>query len=432
MKICVIGSGYVGLVTGACLSDFGNNVVCVDKDKKKLSSLRNNKIDFYELGLEDLVKKNQNAGRLSFTDDLSKSVKSAEIVFIAVGTPPLADGSSDLGNLLKAVSDLAKHLKAKKKFTVIAVKSTVPVGTSEKVEKILLDAGINRKYFSVVSNPEFLREGHAVNDFLHPDRIVVGSNNKNASGIISELYRPLNARLVFMDRRSSEMVKYASNVYLAARISLINEFANICEVVGADIKKVTEGMGHDPRIGRNYLKAGLGYGGSCLPKDVTALTYLAKTNGYQPVMLASISEINQKQREILLEKILNKLNEIKGKTVAVLGLSFKPQTDDLRDAPSLFIIENLIKQGFNVKAYDPLSGNKAKNILKKLTVCKDLYTTITGADITVILTEWNEFREIDLARFKQLANKPIILDGRNIFEPSHMKEKEIEYQGMGI
>ncbi|MBI5139845.1 MAG: UDP-glucose/GDP-mannose dehydrogenase family protein [Candidatus Vogelbacteria bacterium] len=434
MKVCVIGSGYVGLVTGVCLADFGNTVVCVDKELKKIAALKKGQVDFYELGLKELVTKNLRGKRLSFTNKISVGIISAEIIFIAVGTPPKADGSADLSYLENASRQLAVWIKKAnhKKFRVIAVKSTVPVGTAEKVECILIKNGVSSKKVEVISNPEFLREGKAVADFLHPDRIVVGAGSKKACSLMAEIYRPLNARIVYMDRRSAEMVKYASNIFLAARISLINELANICEKVGADVGNVAEGMGYDTRIGHEYLRAGIGYGGSCLPKDIMALTYLAKKKGYEPKLLKSVQDVNDYQKERFAKKVIELLGDPAGKTVGIWGLSFKPQTNDLRDAPSLHVIDSLIKKGVRVRAYDPMINGKARRVFPKVTFCRDPYGAAKGADAALVVTEWNEFREIDFERIKALMRRPLIIDGRNIFDPKVMKETGIRYFGVGI
>jgi UDPglucose 6-dehydrogenase len=432
MKVCVIGSGYVGLVTGACLADFGNEVVCVDKDPKKVAELKKGNIDFHELGLKDLVKKNVAAKRLFFTTRYQDAVISSKIIFIAVGTPPLPNGEADLSAIDDVSRRIAKLLKRSKDFKVIAVKSTVPVGTSEHVEKVIKKEGLDPRKYEIISNPEFLREGKAVGDFLHPDRIVVGTDDNRACNLMAELYRPLNARIVFMDRRSSEMVKYASNVYLATRISLVNELANICESVGANIRKVVEGMGHDSRIGHAYLKPGIGYGGSCLPKDVSALVHLAGKNGHEALLLKSVEQVNQRQRLDFANKIIKLVEENKGKTVCIWGLAFKPNTDDLRDAPSVTIIKQLLKKGIKVRAYDPMTNGKAKALLPEVSYCSDPYSAAKGSDVIALVTEWNEFREMDFGKLRKFAKKPVIVDGRNILNREVLDEHAIEYHGIGV
>ncbi len=432
MKICVIGTGYVGLVTGTCLSDFGNTVYCIDKDQNKVKNLKKGVIDFYELGLKEMVLRNQEKERLFFFSDYEKGLKNVEIIFIAVGTPPLENGQADLSHLKQTLEELAVYFK-KIKFKspkIIAIKSTVPIGTCEYVENFLKEHELNKNLF-VVSNPEFLREGKAVLDFLHPDRIVIGTNNEQAVKIMTELYKPLNNKLIFMDQKSSEMVKYASNIFLASRISLINELANICEKVGADIKKVAEGAGHDNRIGHSYLKAGIGYGGSCLPKDIKALIHLAEEKQYEPILLKSIDLINQRQRKFFKNKIISILGDLEGKIIGIWGLSFKPQTDDLRDAPSIPIIKYLLKSGAKIKAYDPMTNEKAKKFLPDIEYVKNPYLAIENTDATILITEWNEFREIDFTKFKNKVKKPIIFDGRNVFDPNYLKKIGIDYYAMG-
>lgn len=433
MKICVIGSGYVGLVTGACLADFGNKVTCVDKDRKKVKNLSKGVINFYELGLKELVLKNIASGRLGFDSDSARAIKEADVIFVAVGTPPLPNGEADLSAVEEVAKKIARIIRSLKGcFKVVVVKSTAPIGSTEYVGKIIRSAGVKSSKYEVVSNPEFLREGKAVADFLHPDRIVIGAKGKKACNIMAELYRPLNARIVFMDQRSSEMVKYASNVFLATRISLINELANICDRVGANIKNVVEGMGYDKRIGHDYLKPGLGYGGSCLPKDVSALTMLAGKKGYDAILLKSVHAVNVRQRESFSKKILELLAGIKGKTVGIWGLAFKPQTDDLRDAPSLTIINLLVEKGLKVKAYDPMTNGRACSIMPRIKYCQDAYEAAKGSDALVLMTEWNEFREADFAKVRRLMRQPIIIDGRNILNPTVLREHGIKYYGIGV
>ncbi|NQT29689.1 MAG: UDP-glucose/GDP-mannose dehydrogenase family protein [Candidatus Saganbacteria bacterium] len=431
MKICVIGSGYVGLVSAACLADFGNQVICIDKNTEKIRKLKEAKIDFFELGLTELVRKNLKAKRLSFSSlaGLDRAVKSSEIIFIAVGTPPLPNGDADLSAVLSVARKISEALKAMKglKAKAVAIRSTVPVGTSDKVAALIGQ----RKVF-VVSNPEFLREGHAVYDFLHPDRIVVGSDGKAAGNIMGELYRPLNARMIFIDRRSAELVKYASNAFLATRISFINEIANICESTGANIRSVVEGLGYDKRIGQAYLRAGIGFGGSCLPKDIAALIHLGAKNNCDTLVMKSIAKVNQSQREFFVAKIKRILKEVKGKKIAIWGVAFKPQTDDLRDAPALFIIEELLKAGARLRIYDPIANAKAKLLFPQAKYFNSSYEAAKGTDAVVIITEWNEFREIDFDRFKLLMRHPLIIDGRNIFDPKVLDEAGIRYYGIGV
>jgi len=435
MKICVIGSGYVGLVTGACLASLGNNVICVDKDRSRVSSLKKSVIPFYEPGLKEMVLKNQKAGRISFTANIKEGVKKAEVIFIAVGTPPRENGEADVSAVIEVAKQIAITLKSDgkmaKKFKVIVNKSTVPVGMGDIVTKIMTGKGVPEKNFAVVSNPEFLREGTAVSDFMSPDRIVIGASNSKASNVITELYRPLNAHIIFTTIKSAELIKYASNSFLATKISFINEIANICERVGSDVVEVAYGMGLDKRIGREFLNAGIGYGGSCLPKDVSALIHLAKTNGYDPQILASVNRTNEEQRKMIVEKMENVLKSLKGKTIGVLGLSFKPETDDLRDAPSIDIINELCRKGAKVKAYDPVAAVKAKKLLDGVVFCDTAYDAVKKADAAVVTAEWGEFRELDLDRIKSSMKSPVIFDGRNIYNPKRMKELGFKYYGVG-
>jgi len=435
MKICVIGTGYVGLVTGACLSSLGNDVICVDKDRARISSLKNSAIPFYEPGLKEMVLKNHQAGRLNFTTNINEAAKKAEVIFIAVGTPPRETGEADVSAVIEVAKQIAITLKSDgkraKKFKVIVNKSTVPVGMGDIVTKIMTGKGVPEKNFAVVSNPEFLREGTAVSDFMSPDRIVIGASNSKAFNVITELYRPLNAHIIFTTLKSAELIKYASNSFLATKISFINEIANICERVGSDVVEVAYGMGLDKRIGREFLNAGIGYGGSCLPKDVSALIHLAKTNGYDPQILASVNRTNEEQRKMMVVKMENVLRSLKGKTIGVLGLSFKPETDDLRDAPSIDIINELRRKGAKVKAYDPVAAVKAKKLLDGVVFCDTAYDAVKKADAAVVTAEWGEFRELDLDRIRSSMRSPVIFDGRNIYNPKRMKDLGFKYYGVG-
>lgn len=424
MKIAVVGSGYVGLVTGACLANLGHEVICVDKDKKRVALLKKAVVPFYEPGLPDLVKKNQKAKRLFFSSDLSSAVVSSDVVFIAVGTPPKKDGEADVSAVRAVAEGIAAAIKkdGNSIFKVIVNKSTVPVGMGDIVGKILSEEGVSEELFSVVSNPEFLREGSAISDFMHPDRIVIGASNNRAFNLITELYRPLNAHIIFTSVKSAELIKYASNSFLAAKISFINEIANICEKVGSDVTEVAHGMGLDKRIGGQFLNAGLGYGGSCFPKDVSALIHLAKKSGYEPKILNSVGEVNERQIGLFTAKINKRLGNLKNKKIAVLGLAFKPETDDLRDAPSLKVVAALKKAKAKVVVYDPVS---------KLSGFESAYDAIRGADAIVIATEWPEFRELDVDRVKKLAPDAVVFDGRNIYDKKRMEEAGIEYYGVG-
>lgn len=431
MQICVIGTGYVGLVVGTCLAEMGNDVVCVDKDKKKLEQLKKGIIPIYEPGLEELIKTNVSEKRLVFTDDLAKAVQKSLVCFIAVGTPQDEDGSADL----KAVYQVAENIaKAMNGYKVIVDKSTVPVGTAEKVTKIIKE---NTKFeFNVVSNPEFLKQGAAVDDFLKPDRIVIGSDSKKATEIMQEVYSPFlrtGNPIIVMDVKSAEMTKYAANSFLAVKISYINEIANICEKVGADAEMVRVGMCSDTRIGQRFLFPGLGYGGSCFPKDVKAMIKTAKDFNCDYKILQSADEINKKQREMFINKIEKKFkNDLKGKTFAVWGLAFKPKTNDMREAPSITIIEYLLSQGANVQAYDPKAMDSAKAIFgNKIKYAKASYEALKGADALLLLTEWNEFRRPDFDKIKSLLKTPIIFDGRNQYDRNRLKSKQIEYTCIG-
>jgi UDPglucose 6-dehydrogenase len=435
MKLCVIGTGYVGLVTGTCFANLGNEVICVDKDKKRVASLRKGVVPFYEPGLEDMVLRNTKAGRINFSVDLIRGIQKSEVIFIAVGTPSKETGEADVSAVIEVANGIAKALKAgsksstaSKKYKVIVNKSTVPVGMGDIVSKILVEKGIPEKSFAVVSNPEFLREGSAISDFMHPERIVIGASNNRAFNVITELYRPLNAHIIFTSVKSAELIKYASNAFLATKISFINEIANICERVGSDVSEVAYAIGLDKRIGREFLDAGLGYGGSCLPKDVSALIHLARENGYDPQMLNSVNEVNQYQIDAFVGKIVKHLKKIRGKQITVLGLSFKPETDDLREAPSLNIIRSLQEKGARIKVYDPSLRGKS---IPGIELCGDVYSALKGSEAVVLATEWAEFRELDFERVKKLLKKPIVFDGRNIYDPKRMRELGFTYHGVG-
>ncbi len=428
MNICIVGSGYVGLVTGACFSDLGNKVICVDSDKEKVKILKEGKIPFYEPGLEELVKRNAEKKRLDFTDNLKEAVKKSEIIFIAVGTPSKANGEADL-SFVEAVSRaVADELDG---YKIIVEKSTVPVETGEWVSRTIKIYNKNKVNFDVVSNPEFLREGSAIYDFMHPDRIVIGVASEKARLIMAELYKPLKAPILFTDIKSAEIIKHASNSFLATKISFINAIANICEKVGADVLKVAEGMGLDRRISQEFLNAGIGYGGSCFPKDVDAFIHIAEKNGYDFSLLKAVKTVNDHQRELMLDKIRKVLWNIPGKTVGILGLSFKPDTDDMRSAPSVFIINFLLEEGAAVKAFDPAAMEKANKIFSNVKFCQDAYQVAQGAEVLIILTEWNEFKELDLEKIKGLMKVPVIVDGRNIYDPQKMASLGFQYVCIG-
>lgn len=440
MNICVVGTGYVGLVTGTCFAEFGVNVVCVDKDKNKIDMLNNGAIPIYEPGLEELVKKNVKDGRLSFTTDIDKVINNSLVVFIAVGTPPKDDGSADLSYVENVARSIARNLNG---YKVIVTKSTVPVGTGERIKKIIIEnnkKGIEQKTglgqgFDIVSNPEFLREGSAIEDFLRPNRVVIGASSDRAVEVMKELYRPLyliETPFIITDVESAEMIKYASNAFLATKISFINEIANVCERVGADVHAVAKGMGLDHRIGSKFLHPGPGYGGSCFPKDTLAITQIARENGYTFEIVEAVIRVNKKHKERMLGKIKNMVGELKGKTIGILGLSFKPNTDDIRDAPSIDIINGLLSEGARIKAYDPAAMDEAKKIFgDNIEYCKDSYAAADGSDALVLITEWNQFRNLDISRIKGLLKSPLIIDLRNVYDPHRMKESGIRYAGVG-
>ncbi|MCK4437330.1 UDP-glucose/GDP-mannose dehydrogenase family protein [bacterium] len=428
MKLCMIGAGHVGLVSASCFADLGNEVICVDSDEGKINKLKKGAMPFFEAGLEELVRKNAKAGRLSFTGDLEGGVKKSEVVFIAVGTPSRENGEADLS----FVEDVSRKIaRAIEDYKIIVEKSTVPVRTGEWVKKTIKANNIHRVEFDVVSNPEFLREGSAIHDFMHPDRIVIGVETERAKKVMIELYQPLKANLVFTDIKSAEIIKHASNSFLALKISYINAIANICEKVGADVKEVAKGMELDGRVGKGFLNAGLGYGGSCFPKDVAAFTRIAEEAGYNFELLKVAEEINRGQRELFLKKVKEALWTLNNKMVGVLGLSFKPDTDDTREAPSIKIIDQLQAQGAKVRAYDPAAMENARKVLKNVEYCHDPYQVAEGSDCLLIITEWEEFAELDLEKIKSLLRSPIIIDGRNLYEPGELKKMGFNYLAVG-
>lgn len=426
MNICVIGTGYVGLVAGACLADMGNNVICVDNNEKKISQLKNGIIPIYEPGLDELVKSNVLEARLDFSTDLKTAVEKSLVCFIAVGTPQGEDGSADLQYVFNVAKSIAKSMND---YKVIVDKSTVPVGTAEKVSEIIKE---NTNYdFDVVSNPEFLKQGNAVNDFLSPDRVVIGSNSDKATQIMQEIYAPFfrtGNRVIVMDVKSAEMTKYAANSFLAVKISYANEIANLCEKVGADAEMVRIGMTTDSRIGNKFLFPGLGYGGSCFPKDVKALIKTGAENGCDMSIIQSADETNKKQRALFVDKITKKFGDnLAGKTFAVWGLAFKPKTNDMREAPAITIINNLLKLGAKINAYDPKATEEAKFYFKDtITYVKSSYEALENADALLLLTEWNEFRRPDFDRMKNLLKTPIIFDGRNQYNKERLQSRGFE------
>ncbi len=427
MRICVVGSGYVGLVTGACLADFGMDVVCVDQDEAKVARLHAGRIPIYEPGLATLVSKNAEAGRLSFTTEPGPALESAAAVFIAVGTPPREDGSSDLRYVREVAHAIRGRLNG---YKAIVTKSTVPVGTGRMIEEII---GHDRT-FSVVSNPEFLREGSAIEDFMRPDRLVIGSRDQRATDIMREIYSPLLARgvpIVVTDVETAEMIKYASNSFLATRISFINEVAELCERTGADVQVVAQGMGLDRRIGSLFLRPGPGFGGSCFPKDTRAMVSMARDAGARAEIVEATLQVNDRVRERMLTKIESVLGDPRGRTVALLGLSFKPNTDDIRESPAMFVLENLLSRGATVRVHDPAAMENARRVRPAAIYCGDQYEAADGADLLVILTEWNQFRALEFDRLRHSLREPRIVDLRNLYEPERVAAAGLAYTSLG-
>lgn len=429
-KICVIGTGYVGLVTGTCFADMGHQVTCLDIDETRIAQLKNNIMPIYEPGLQQIVEQNVDAGRLRFTNSYPEALSDASFAFIAVGTPSSDDGDADMQYVKMVAESIAHNLDHP---IIIVNKSTVPVGTGDWVAEIILDEnGHNTPDFSVVSNPEFLREGSAVNDFLDPDRVVLGSTDPEAAQKVAELYETLRCPIMITDLRTAEMIKYASNAFLATRISFINEIANICESLGADVKEVSRGMGMDKRIGPSFLDAGLGWGGSCFPKDVKALAHMAATRGAHPQLLQAVMDINQNQRKRAVMKIEKALGSLKGRTIGILGLSFKPNTDDTRDAPSLDIIRMLLDAGAKVQGFDPQAMQASKAEIPELELRQSPYDVAKDADALLLATEWNEFKSLDFNQIKENMRGNVILDGRNIWDGKDLHDLGFTYFGMGI
>ncbi len=429
-RIGVVGLGYVGLTTAACLADLGHQVIGVDIDEGRLTILRKSKLPIYEPGLEELVERGTRSGRLSYTSRIEKGLEQAEFVFLAVGTPPDRRGGADLTALKVAAEEIGRNLVDN---LVVINKSTVPIGTGDLVSDIVAKSRSSDKIaFSVVSNPEFLREGSAVNDFMHPDRVVLGGHDRVAAERVAELYRPLECPVLITDLYTAEMIKYASNAFLATKISFINEIARICEKLDADVSVVSEGMGMDRRIGAAFLDAGIGFGGSCFPKDVKALARMAQEMGYHPELLHTVMDINRDMRNLVVDRLEELLGGLRGQRVGILGLSYKPNTDDLREAPAIDIIEALLKRGAQVQAYDPVAMPRAKQVLNGgVTYARDAYGVAKKADALAVLTEWNQFRSIDLKRLRTTMRRPVIVDGRNIWEPDRMRELGFVYRGIG-
>jgi UDPglucose 6-dehydrogenase len=426
--ICVVGTGYVGLTTGVCFADLGNTVKCIEINPHKLDQLRAGKSPIYEPGLEELLERNMRAGRLSFTDDYAHGLADAEFVFITVGTPMSEEGAADLSQVKSAARSIGQHLT---RPAMIIDKSTVPVGTADMVAEIIRENLQVDVPFHLVSNPEFLQEGLAISGFFKPDRVVLGAQERHAAEQVAALHDPLGAPVFITDLRTAEMIKYASNAFLATRISFINEIAQICERLGADVIEVARGMGADKRIGPHFLNAGIGYGGSCFPKDVLALHHMAATAGCHPQLLQAVMDINNDARHRFVDKLVNILGSLEGTVIGVLGLAFKPNTDDMREAPSVSIIEAIQALGARVKAYDPVAMERAGDILPSVTFCATAYDAAKEADALLIVTEWNEFKQLAFDRIKRYMRRPVVLDGRNIYDPKDMTELGFIYRGVG-
>jgi len=431
MHIAVIGSGYVGLVTGACFAEFGVDVTCVDVDEQKIERLLNGIMPIYEPGLEHLVAKNPHAGRLRFTTDVRQAIEQALVIFLAVGTPPLPDGSPDLSYVDSAAASIADHMNG---YKVVVTKSTVPIGTGEHIRSLINERKKTRANFGVVSNPEFLREGAAINDFMRPDRVVIGSRDEEAIAIMKDLYRPLyliEAPFVITSLEAAELTKYAANAFLATKVSFINEIANLCDKIGCDVHDVARGIGMDKRIGSKFLHPGPGFGGSCFPKDTRALASVAKKFDSESLIVDAVIEVNRRQSNAMLAKIRKLVGSLDGKKIAVLGLAFKPETDDMREAPAIGIIRYLTESGAVVSAYDPVAKDEAVKLLPDISYADDEYDAVAGADALVFVTEWNQFRALDMTRVRDLMKSPKVADLRNIYEPEDMREMGFEYVGVG-
>ncbi len=432
MNISVVGTGYVGLVTGTCFAEFGLHVTCVDKESSKIKKLNKGEMPIYEPGLEELVRKNMREGRLEFTTNLSEAIHGALVVFIAVGTPSKKDGTADLSYVDEVAREIAQNMDG---YKVVVTKSTVPVGTGERIRKIIEKEQKTQCNFDIVSNPEFLREGSAINDFMRPDRVVIGANSDQAAAIMKDLYKPLyllETPFVITNVETSEMIKYASNAFLATKVSFINEIADLCELTGADVHLVARGMGLDGRIGSKFLHPGPGYGGSCFPKDTRAITHIAREHDYELEIVEAVIRVNENRKEKMTTKIVNHMGgKIEGTTVGFLGLAFKPNTDDMRESPSLKIIENMQKMGAKIRAYDPAAMEEAAKYLKGVEYFTDPYDVAEGCDAIVFMTEWPQFRNLDLDKLKQQLKSPVVVDLRNIYETAKMKEKGFHYTSVG-
>ena len=435
MNIAIVGTGYVGLVSGACFSEMGIDVTCVDIDQKKIDCLQRGEIPIYEPGLDELVKRNVEAGRLHFTTDLAACIDEVEVVFSAVGTPPDEDGSADLKYVLEVARTFGQHIK---KYTILVTKSTVPVGTAPKVKAVIqaeLDKRGVQVDFEVASNPEFLKEGAAIKDFMSPDRVVVGVDSERAKQVMTKLYRPFlmnNFRVYFMDIPSAEMTKYAANAMLATRISFMNDIANLCDLVGANVDMVRKGIGTDARIGNKFLYPGCGYGGSCFPKDVKALAHTAREHGYTMGVVEAVESVNERQKGIVVAKLEKALESLAGKTIALWGLAFKPETDDMREAPALVIIEKLLEAGAQVKVYDPVAMTECRRrIGNRVVYCKDMYDAVIDADALALVTEWKSFRVPSWSVMKKVMRQPVIVDGRNVYDKEEVKAEGFKYFAIG-
>jgi UDPglucose 6-dehydrogenase len=430
LNIGVVGTGYVGLVVGACLAENGNTVICVDNNDDKVKALQRGEIPIYEPGLNEMIPRNVVADRLRFTTDLAQAVKASEVLFVAVGTPQDEDGSADLTYVVQVAEGIAKSMNG---FKIVVLKSTVPVGTAALVRKTI--SAVTKEPFAVVSNPEFLKEGTAVDDFLKPDRVVIGTDDAKVEQTMRQLYEPFlrtGNPLMVMDHASAEITKYAANAMLATRISFMNEIANLCDRVGADVNKVRHAVGRDTRIGPSFLFPGVGYGGSCFPKDIKALVRVGRDHEVELRVVEAVDRTNQAQKTVILPRLERALGGLEGKKIALWGLAFKPKTDDMREAPALAIIETLLKRGATVRAYDPKANHEAKRVLgDRIVLCERSYDALDGADALVVVTEWNEFREPDFARMKTLMRRPFVFDGRNIYNPDEMRRLGFEYQGIG-
>ena len=431
MNIAVIGTGYVGLTVGTCMAELGNDVVCVDIDEKKVANLNKGISPIYEPGLEDMLERNFKEKRISFITDIKQAVEKSDAIFIAVGTPPGKDHKADISSVKQVAKDIGTYMNG---YKVIINKSTVPVGTAQLVSNIIKENQKEHIDFDVVSNPEFLREGEAINDFMIPERVIIGTESEKARKVMESIYKGVartNRPIVFTDTKSAEIIKYASNAMLATRISFMNEIAGLCEKAGGDVKEVAKGIGLDSRIGPRFLQAGVGYGGSCFPKDVKALAQTMNHHEVESKILQAVEQVNEEQKKSLLPKIKKLVPDLKGKTIAIWGLAFKPKTDDMREAPSIVIIKQLQEEGAKIKAFDPEAQETAKKILKDVEYTKDIYDAVKDADALVIATEWNEFRSVDKNKIKQLLKQPNIIDGRNVYDPREMKEAGFNYIGIG-